>query len=475
MNFSSNQIGLTQATVYDISAADLAGANSGQRPDLLAKTQAIYRTPDSATYSANAARNQLVPVAVPLGGLGFTPKQTLVERENNRLLTPIPFDFGTIGSNASFVQSGGGSGTLETVNNQYGARTALINVGTTAGAYTRLRRNAGVSFPNMDIDGSPFVFVVEILSGFQEGDTFSFVVSSDGFVSKALTVAFSFRMSTRIHGNFYAFTAPASDFSVTGGMTWAETVNYFHADFKCNGTTGGQARFLGAFRYGTGRAKVIIEFDDNFISQYTQAFPYMGMYGLPGTVAVIKDRVGTAGYCTKAQLDDMAGAGWGMVVHGDFPHNSLTRDQLLADVRSNRDYVAQNWPDGTKHYVYPAGVTATFSKSVLAELGFSTGRTTINGLQSTHYGVDDPLCLWSLGIAQSTGVAAILARVDAAIAAGTTVRLNGHEIVQTITDATNQMTIADFRTLIDGIAQRVRDQKIDAVTVPFWAKRCNLA
>jgi hypothetical protein len=66
MNYSSNQIGLTQATVYDISAADLAGANSGQRPDLLAKTQAIFRTPDGKLYSANAARSQLVAAAVPI-------------------------------------------------------------------------------------------------------------------------------------------------------------------------------------------------------------------------------------------------------------------------------------------------------------------------------------------------------------------------------------------------------------------------
>jgi hypothetical protein len=66
MNYSSNQIGLTQATVYDISAADLAGANSGQRPDLLAKTQAIFRTPDGKTYSANAERSQLATAAVPV-------------------------------------------------------------------------------------------------------------------------------------------------------------------------------------------------------------------------------------------------------------------------------------------------------------------------------------------------------------------------------------------------------------------------
>lgn len=66
MNFSSNQIGLQSATVYDISAADLAGANSGQRPDLLAKVSAIFRTPDSKTYSVNADRTLLVAARLPV-------------------------------------------------------------------------------------------------------------------------------------------------------------------------------------------------------------------------------------------------------------------------------------------------------------------------------------------------------------------------------------------------------------------------
>jgi len=66
MIFSSNQIGLQSATVYDISAADLTGANSGQRPDLLAKTSAIFRTPDSKTYAANADRTLLVAASLPV-------------------------------------------------------------------------------------------------------------------------------------------------------------------------------------------------------------------------------------------------------------------------------------------------------------------------------------------------------------------------------------------------------------------------
>jgi lysophospholipase L1-like esterase len=126
MNYSSNQIGLTQATVYDISAADLAGANSGQRPDLLAKTQAIFRTPDGKTYSANATRSQLVAAAAPVvtgttsnddSAISLLSGGKTIQRFSANSLTPynIAFfgDSRTNGFNGAQVECIG-SGTLFT-------------------------------------------------------------------------------------------------------------------------------------------------------------------------------------------------------------------------------------------------------------------------------------------------------------------------------------------------------------------------
>ena len=48
-----------RGTIIDISYADLAGANLGQRPDLLVLNGATYRTPDSKLYSE--LKGQLVP------------------------------------------------------------------------------------------------------------------------------------------------------------------------------------------------------------------------------------------------------------------------------------------------------------------------------------------------------------------------------------------------------------------------------
>ena len=49
----------TAGVTIDISYAELSGANPGQRPDLLARAQAVYRTPDGKLY--NAQDSQLKP------------------------------------------------------------------------------------------------------------------------------------------------------------------------------------------------------------------------------------------------------------------------------------------------------------------------------------------------------------------------------------------------------------------------------
>jgi hypothetical protein len=129
MNYSSNQIGLTQATVYDISAADLAGANSGQRPDLLAKTQAIFRTPDQKLYAANAARNQLVAAAVPVtvNTDPLTGKAT-----------------GLVGPDGSAISLGGGMSTGRTIT---GAQTAALTDANTI-VYTNSASAVALTIPN---------------------------------------------------------------------------------------------------------------------------------------------------------------------------------------------------------------------------------------------------------------------------------------------------------------------------------------
>ena len=63
------------------------------------------------------------------------------------------------------------------------------------------------------------------------------------------------------------------------------------------------------------RPKIVIAFDDAFKSQYTEAFRYMSRFGLVGTIAVNPSLIGTANYCSWAQLQAMYAAGWHICGH----------------------------------------------------------------------------------------------------------------------------------------------------------------
>lgn len=65
MSEFNNSATKTATSTFDISYAELAGANLGQRPDLLAREQGIYRTPNGKLYSVQGtqllAADNLVP------------------------------------------------------------------------------------------------------------------------------------------------------------------------------------------------------------------------------------------------------------------------------------------------------------------------------------------------------------------------------------------------------------------------------
>lgn len=65
MSEFNNQATKTATYTQDISYAELDGANRGQRPDLLAREQGIYRTPDGKLYSVQGtqllAADNIVP------------------------------------------------------------------------------------------------------------------------------------------------------------------------------------------------------------------------------------------------------------------------------------------------------------------------------------------------------------------------------------------------------------------------------
>jgi len=233
---------------------------------------------------------------------------------------------------------------------------------------------------------------------------------------------------------------------------------------------------------GTGVAKLMIDFDDQFLTQYTEAFAYMRTKGLVGNIAVIAQAVGkTAGqidaydYCTLAQLQEMWAAGWDMMTHGYYPHNgaplSSSEAAVAADIAANKRYMADNgMPGAESHYVFPAGqVVYPASLNALAANAMVGARTTSNqSIPQQAWGVDDVRLIGGYNIAAATGLATLQGAVDLAVNSGSTVCLYGHRIVTPVVDTGNELSVADFRALIDYIVTKRDAGLLDVVTRTQW-------
>ena len=234
--------------------------------------------------------------------------------------------------------------------------------------------------------------------------------------------------------------------------------------------------------YVNARSKptVLIDFDDAFLSQYTDYFPIMQNYGLVGSVSVPYMTVGqsaggldTFNYADLRQLREMRDAGFAMLVHGYYPHNSAPLNSyatILADVQANQAFVRDNLdPRGARHYVLIAGQQHPDTDRVMRETGMLTCRGTI-GEQTVELpdGPDNLYRLFSTPISASAGLADMQLKFDRARQNGWTIRYTGHRVVDTVTDNQNEITRADWEAFCAYIAPHVASGAVDNLTVPDW-------
>jgi len=314
------------------------------------------------------------------------------------------------------------------------------------------------------------------------GDQCIAFVSNVAAHPTTMATASSATMAFTVHKTGYYFIpVPAASFS--GDTTRPFNLNGVRIRFAQVGATPLVAHLCGVWMTPRRQARVIFDFDDGFLSQYTDAFAIMNSYGLVGSVAVAKATVGqvTGGidahnYCSLRQLQEMNRYGWGMIVHGYTPHNSAplnTPETILADMIDNRNYVRDNFVgNGHRHYVLVAGQTHPSTNDALAACDMLTCRTTAaEGQLEMPDGVDNPYRLFSVGVSQSAGIANLKGRFDQARLHGWTLRFCGHRIVDTVTDAGNELTKAHFEELCAHIAPFVASGEVENVTAADWWAR----
>lgn len=102
--------------------------------------------------------------------------------------------------------------------------------------------------------------------------------------------------------------------------------------------------------------KVMIQFDDGNVTDYSRAYPVLEEYGYPAVTFVNPGKIGDDDHLTVEQLGELRDAGWTVGSHA-FDHVSLpdhdvkTQESLLR--RSKEWLVERGFEDGAEYVAYP--------------------------------------------------------------------------------------------------------------------------
>lgn len=334
--------------------------------------------------------------------------------------------------------------------------------------YSNVQKSSG-TYPLMAL-GGVLVVAAYLVNGTVAGsdDRLEFRLSSDNFSAKSILGSVYLKNYKK---GWNYLSLPCTEFSSGNGEVITAQMNFLN--MRLHNVGGGESVeiYIGGIWYNPrSRPKLIIDFDDGFDSVYDTAFPYMSDKNLIASISVIKDRVGTAGYCTLPELTEMHNAGWGMTVHGDSQHSALvTQEAITTDINANKAYIAANLPGSEQHYIYPGGsVLEDTSFSALTAAGMVTGRMTDQVYEHSAKGYGNLKAMAAQPMSDAAGLSVLTGYVDDVIRCGLTLELYGHKIVSSIVDANNEILESDFQSLVDYIALKRDQGLIDVVTVSEW-------
>jgi peptidoglycan/xylan/chitin deacetylase (PgdA/CDA1 family) len=133
--------------------------------------------------------------------------------------------------------------------------------------------------------------------------------------------------------------------------------------------------------YTFSRNSVVIQFDDGYEDNYTNAFPIIKKYEIPAMVFLISDVVGNPGFLTWDQIKEMERyhflAGSHTRHHYYLP--SLSLEKAKDEIIGSKKVIENNLGHAIDYFAYPSGGFTIEDKEILKEAGFKAAGTTNRG------------------------------------------------------------------------------------------------
>lgn len=259
---------------------------------------------------------------------------------------------------------------------------------------------------------------------------------------------------------------PKTKFSVLDGApTFANPIKSWR--FRIDSNTAGEVHdwdLLGVTIRETSRPTVLITQDDGWATSYTIAFPECQSRSIQQSHYLIGPLIGTAGYVTLLQAQEMRTAGDYLGLHG------ATRwDTNLSLIESDKASLVAMGID-TQHAAFPEGqigfgTTWNATVAALDTAGVKSARLA-GGATPTLRSRTHRHCLTSYPLNNTMTFAQAQAAVDAAIESNGTVIFYGHKY-GAVADSLTWVT-ADFTALLDYIVTKRAAGAINVSTIDEW-------
>ena len=130
------------------------------------------------------------------------------------------------------------------------------------------------------------------------------------------------------------------------------------------------------------RNTVVIQFDDGYEDNYTNAFPVLKKYRFPAMEFLVSDKVGTQGFLTWDQVREMDAHDFKAAAHTRhhvyLPDVSLdvARDEIFGSKKIIEEHLGHR----INYFAYPSGGFTEEVQGVVQEAGFKAAVTTNRGL-----------------------------------------------------------------------------------------------
>jgi len=130
------------------------------------------------------------------------------------------------------------------------------------------------------------------------------------------------------------------------------------------------------------KKSVILTFDDGYEDFYTYVLPILKKYKVKATLYVINDLVGSKGYISQKELDEIASSGFVEVGAHTLDHDYLkgmSKEAQMQQIIKSKDELESMLGIQIKTFAYPFGAFDDNSINIVKEASFSAAVSVIPG------------------------------------------------------------------------------------------------